>query len=84
MPTPSAAKHKSSTAGEKPAPVPIPLRPHRKLFIILSLILTVWIIVLVVLYFTLVFPHGHHLNGAPQSAQRTSVARIPGFNGVEV
>jgi len=40
------------------------LKPQKKLFLTLCLILAAWIIALVVLYFTLVFPHGHHLSGA--------------------
>jgi len=41
------------------------LKPHKKLFLTLCLILAAWIIALVVLYFTVVFPQGHHLSGAP-------------------
>ncbi|MCC7349857.1 MAG: hypothetical protein IT446_04745 [Phycisphaerales bacterium] len=41
------------------------LKPHKKLFVLLCLVLAGWIIALVVLYFTIVFPHGHHLSGAP-------------------
>jgi len=65
MSSPAAAKPKSSIPEPKAALAPRPLRPRKKLFIILCLVLAAWIIALVVMYFTLVFPHGHHLNGAP-------------------
>jgi hypothetical protein len=40
------------------------LKPHKKLFVTLCVVLALWIIALVVVYFTIVFPHGHHLSGA--------------------
>lgn len=56
----TAAKSKDHAPPGAPAlPPPRPFRPHRTLFALLGAILFIWLAVLLVLYFTTVYPYRH-------------------------
>jgi hypothetical protein len=56
----SSRTHSHAPDPPTPAlPPPQPFKPHRGLFVLISVMLFAWLLVLLVLYFTTVYPYKH-------------------------
>ncbi|HEX4124163.1 MAG TPA: hypothetical protein VHY37_05495 [Tepidisphaeraceae bacterium] len=68
----STAKAKDPALPAPALPTPRPFHPHRKLFLLIGAMLFIWLAVLLVLYFTTVYPYRHSRVEYPGEHLRTT------------
>jgi hypothetical protein len=63
----TSTKGSVSPKGSPPAPVVTPLKPRRGLLVVSSVVFSLWVVAMIVMYVTTVYPHRHPKNASTVS-----------------
>lgn len=69
MTTPTRVPHKKPAGNTESAPTARPLRPRRKLFVILLVVFAAWLSAMLMLYVTTVYPQRYPSTSAPEDVK---------------